>query len=195
MPERFRILRTGYGAGKRKYQASGLLRAMLLEYEAMDPPEERAENTSADTVCVLETNIDDCSGEAMSFVMDELLKAGALDVCWTPIYMKKNRPAYQLTVICPPLLQTTMERLIFLHTTSIGIRHRLCGRTRLDRKIIALETPWGMADVKCCTYGQECYFYPENDSVVALARQHGMSFQAMYRSIQQYAEETGTGEK
>lgn len=177
LPGEFKILRTGLGAGKRSYQTAGVLRAMLIEETGTD----------RDQVLMIETNMDDCSGEALGFVMEELLSAGALDVFYTPIYMKKHRPAYQLNVICAPEKRPDMEALIFRHTTTIGVRVHALERTKLPRKIISLETPWGMADVKCCQFNDEIYFYPESDSIMQLALENHASFTEMYHEVKKYA--------
>ena len=180
LPKEFRIRRIGFGAGKRDYAATGLLRAMLLQPLSKD---------THDTILSLETNVDDCSGEALSYTMQLLLDAGALDAFCIPIYMKKNRPACLLKVLCNPEQRAEMESIIFRNTTTIGIRIQEMQRTKLPRKIFALETPWGMADVKCCTYGKDTYYYPENDSVSRLAKQNGTGFTEMYNMIQAYARE------
>ena len=180
LPKEFRIRRIGFGAGKRDYAATGLLRAMLLQPLSKD---------THDTILSLETNVDDCSGEALFYTMQLLLDAGALDAFCIPIYMKKNRPACLLKVLCNPEQRAEMESIIFRNTTTIGIRIQEMQRTKLPRKIFALETPWGMADVKCCTYGNDTYYYPENDSVSRLAKQNGTGFTKMYNMIQAYARE------
>lgn len=180
LPKEFRIRRIGFGAGKRDYAATGLLRAMLLQPLSKD---------THDTILSLETNVDDCSGEALSYTMQLLLDAGALDAFCIPIYMKKNRPACLLKVLCNQEQRAEMESIIFRNTTTIGIRIQEMQRTKLPRKIFALETPWGMADVKCCTYGNDTYYYPENDSVSRLAKQNGTGFTEMYNMIQAYARE------
>ena len=180
LPKEFRIRRIGFGAGKRDYAATGLLRAMLLQPLSKD---------THDTILSLETNVDDCSGEALSYTMQLLLDAGALDAFCIPIYIKKNRPACLLKVLCNPEQRAEMESIIFRNTTTIGIRIQEMQRTKLPRKIFALETPWGMADVKCCTYGNDTYYYPENDSVSRLAKQNGTGFTEMYNMIQAYARE------
>lgn len=180
LPKEFRIRRIGFGAGKRDYAATGLLRAMLLQPLSKD---------THDTILSLETNVDDCSGEALSYTMQLLLDAGALDAFCIPIYMKKNRPACLLKVLCNPEQRAEMESIIFRNTTTIGIRIQEMQRTKLPRKIFALETPLGMADVKCCTYGNDTYYYPENDSVSRLAKQNGTGFTEMYNMIQAYARE------
>ena len=180
LPKEFRIRRIGFGAGKRDYAATGLLRAMLLQPLSKD---------THDTILSLETNVDDCSGEALSYTMQLLLDAGALDAFCIPIYMKKNRPACLLKVLCNPEQRAEMESIIFRNTTPIGLRIQEMQRPNLPRNIFALETPWGMADVKCCTYGNDTYYYPENDSVSRLAKQNGTGFTEMYNMIQAYARE------
>lgn len=180
LPEKFQIKKLGFGAGKRDYASTGLLRAMLIE-----PAKEELH----DTIWTLETNIDDCTGEALSFTLQQLLEHGALDAFCIPIYMKKNRPAYLLKAICSAEKRKELESIIFHNTTTIGIRVQEMQRTKLERKILAVETPWGMADVKCCTNEDETYYYPENDSVSQLAKQTGIGFPEMYNMIQAYIRE------
>ena len=120
LPEIFEIQKIGIGAGKRQYECPGILRAMIIsesteqakgrdkakaQTEEFKNPEIRnnpkAENQETkDTIIKMETNIDDCSGEVLGFVMERLMKAGARDVHYVPVFMKKNRPAWVLNVIC-----------------------------------------------------------------------------------------------
>ena len=95
LPENFEIEKIGIGAGKRTYECPGILRAMLIRNTDSDQSSD-----DKDVIYKLETNIDDCSGEVLGFVMERLFEAGARDVHYTPVYMKKNRPAWLLTVIC-----------------------------------------------------------------------------------------------
>ncbi len=205
LPAEFRIRKIGLGAGKRDYATAGVLRAMLLEPQCTADDKAPASQTkpdnlsddltetargnddSADTILSLESNIDDCTGEALSFTMQELLAHGALDVFYVPIYMKKNRPAYLLRVLCRADQRTALESIIFKNTTTIGIRVQEMQRTKLPRQVVSLETPWGRADVKYCTHNDETYCYPENDSVSALARKNRIGFPEMYHQIQEYA--------
>lgn len=180
LPETFQIQKIGFGAGKRDYEATGLLRAMLLTDTVLE---------NQDTVLTLETNIDDCSGEALSFTLQQLMEAGALDAFYAPIFMKKGRPAYLLKVICTAKNRARLESIIFRNTTTIGIRIQEVQRTKLVRRIIAVETPWGMADIKCCTHGGDTYYYPENDSVRQLALLQEIGFPEMYNMIQSYVRE------
>ncbi len=179
LPERFRIVEMGLGAGKRDYAASGVLRAMLIEPEL-------AENR--DEIIKLETNIDDSTGESLGIVMEILMEEGALDTYFTPVYMKKHRPAYVLNVLCTKEDKDRLEDIIFRNTTTIGIREIACGRKILPRKIMSVETPWGMADVKLCRIGDDTVIYPEADSVLRLCKASGIGYPEMYHRIKTYAD-------
>ena len=114
LPPSFVIKKAGLGAGKRAYtDRSGILRVFLIQGE---------ENEGRDKVVKLETDIDDCSGEVLGYVMKKLFKVGAKDVHYAPIFMKKNRPAWELTVICGEDKAEELEQIIFTETTTIGIR-------------------------------------------------------------------------
>lgn len=179
LPDRFVIRKTGMGAGKRTYDRPSLLRAMLIE------PTER----KTDTIYRLETNIDDSSGESLGYVMECLFAAGARDVHYTPVFMKKNRPAYQLNVICGREDVPKMEAIIFRETTTIGIRKIAMERTVLERKLMKVKTALGEAEVKVCTLPDgEIRYYPEYESAVKLAGAHGISYQQAFSCILREAE-------
>ncbi len=169
LPEEFAIVKTGIGAGKRNYERPSLLRAMLVEC---------MEKEGADEICKLETNIDDCTGEILAYTMNRLLENGARDVYYTPVYMKKNRPAYQLTVICDEARREELERLIFQETTTIGIRRIRMERTVLEREITSVMLPSGEVRVKKCRLpdGKE-KSYPEYEDAAKLAREKGVALQ------------------
>lgn len=172
LPQTCRIVKIGMGAGKREYEGTGVLRAMLLESGSAE---------SADTVWRLESNLDDCSGEVLGFVMDELFAAGARDVYYTPIYMKKNRPAVQINIICREADIEKLQNVLFCNTTTIGVRRCRMERTVLPREIQKIDTPYGKVQVKVCQIGEEVRAYPEYDSVVELCKTHNMSFQEAWR--------------
>lgn len=178
LPERFTIQKIGLGAGKRQYERPSILRAMLIE----EPSEK------SDEICRLETNIDDCTGEMLGYVMERLFEAGARDVHYTPVFMKKNRPAWQLNVICDPKDRERMEEIIFAETTTIGIRRINMQRTVLKRESSSVSTPFGEAAVKVCRLADGKRFYPEYDSVRALAQKSGRSFQEIYELVRREAE-------
>lgn len=178
MPEKFTIEKIGIGAGKRQYERPGILRAMLF----------REEDTEKDVICKLETNIDDSSGEMLGRVMELLFAAGARDVHYMPVLMKKNRPAWQLNVICKEEEREKLEQIIFRETTTIGIRRSLMERTVLKRQQAVVRTPLGEAKVKICQVGNEKRCYPEYDSVVRLSEESGMPYPEVYRMILEHKE-------
>lgn len=176
LPDRFTIEKTGLGAGKRQYACPGFLRAMIIRPE---------DNSEKDRIYRLETDIDDCTGETLGLTMDKLFAAGAREVHYTPVYMKKNRPAYELIVICTEEKIRKMEEVIFRETTTIGVRRIPMERTVLKRRQQNIQTPFGEAEAKICTLpdGREVC-YPEYESVQSLAAEAGLGFQEMYRQIQ-----------
>jgi len=172
LPQQFRVLAQGIGAGKRSYEKASMLRAMLVEDASVQQ----------DVIYKLESNIDDCAGEAFGYVMDRLFEAGARDVYFTPIYMKKNRPSYQLNVICKEQDIPKLEQIIFHETTTIGIRRVKMERTVLEREECIQNTSFGMLAVKRC--GDRAY--PEYESLVSVCRESGISYQEAYNIV--YAE-------
>lgn len=185
LPENFQIERIGIGAGKRTYDCPGILRAMLIRDTKckFGTDQSGADQSGADkdAICKLETNIDDCSGEVLGFVMERLLEAGARDVHYTPVYMKKNRPAWLLTVICTEEDIPGMEALIFAETTSIGIRRIKMERTILPRRKETVRIPFGEVEVKVCGLGDGQKYYPEYESLVKLCRKTGISYARAYQ--------------
>lgn len=176
MPE-MNVRKIGWGAGTKDLEIPNLLKVSLGEYVESDVDFTDKE----DPVMVLETNLDDCTGEHLGYVMERLFEQGALDVFFTPIFMKKNRPAYRMTVICTPVDMRKMEELIFRHTTTIGLRKRLENRTVLPRKKDVLHTKYGELEVKIAAVGAEERIYPEYESAKKLATQHGVPLNEIYR--------------
>ncbi len=174
LPETFTIKKTGLGGGKRAYEKPSILRAYLID-----------EDTGAkeEGLYKLETNIDDSTGEALGFVMDELFKAGALDVHYVPCIMKKNRPAYILYVLCKENNISNLENIIYNHTTTIGIRRFRFERSILPRHIIEVNSPYGPAKVKVTEVNNQKRYYPEYESVAKLTRETGKAFNDVFREI------------
>lgn len=179
LPEDFTMLKTGIGAGKRQYHCPGILRAMLIR--------ETTDLQIKDIIWKLETDMDDCGGEMMGHVMNLLMANGAREVHYTPIYTKKNRPAYTLTVICKESEREKLENLIFSETTTIGIRRVEMERTILQREIQKKDTPVGTAIVKACTLPDgNIRYYPEYENVAELAERNQLSFRETYDRIRSY---------
>ena len=136
-----------------------------------------------DSIIKMETNIDDCSGEVLGFVMERLLKAGARDVHYVPAFMKKNRPAWVLNVICKEEDMEKLQNIIFEETTTIGIRYTRMERAILQREQRIVQTPWGEAQVKVCTLNGKEQFYPEYESVAELSRANEIPFAEIYQYL------------
>lgn len=174
LPKSFTIEKIGTGAGKRNYKRPSLLRAMIIKETVVEK----------DYIYKLESNIDDCTGEMLGFTMERLLKAGARDVHYNSVFMKKNRPAYQLNVVCSEEDIEKLEKIIFEETTTIGIRRIKMERTVLKRRIEKVKTSLGDADVKICDLENGKRVYPEYESVASICREKNLPFQEVYRMIQ-----------
>lgn len=171
----YKINRMGMGAGKRQYARPSFLRAMLIT-------ENKASDTQ-DEIVQLEANIDDSTPEVLGYAMDRLLEAGALDVSYSPIFMKKNRPGYLLRVLCKENLREVLEAIIFRETTTIGIRRLTLQRTLLKRDITTVQTPYGEVEVKVCTAPEgEKLYYPEFESIKTLALKENVPFKLIFNA-------------
>ncbi len=147
-----------------------------------DPRRERANETN--TELVIECNIDDMPGTTLGDTMTRLFEAGALDVWFTPIQMKKNRPAVQLSVLGRIDDQDRLLDLIFTHTTTLGVRLRPTNRVTLDRRIDTVETPHGPLRIKRATWqGREVNARPEPDDLAALSREAGIPIKDLDKEI------------
>lgn len=169
VPASFTIDRIGLGAGKRESERSGILRAMLI-----------TPRSSEDTIVKLECNVDDCTGEALGFAAERLMREGARDAHYTPVFMKKGRPAYQLTVVCRESDRQRMERIVFEETSTVGIRRVAMDRTVMDRRIDEVDTPIGRVQVKVCTIDGIEKSHPEYESLAAICREKGIPFRDAY---------------
>lgn len=179
LPEDFTVEKIGIGAGKRQYECPGILRAMLIR-ESGEKASGNDACTEIDTIIKLESNIDDCTGETLGYVMELLYEAGAREANYMPVFMKKNRPAWLLTVLCKKEQVSAMEQIIFRETTTIGIRRQEMERTILKREKRTVTTPLGNVEVKVCTFGGQEYYYPEYESVKKLCEKTGISYKEVY---------------
>lgn len=178
LPEKFSISKIGIGAGKRNYEKPSILRAMIIDDISNKYDECNIEKD--DYIYKLESNIDDCTGEALGFVMERLFEAKARDVYYTPVFMKKNRPAYKISVICKKEDIENIEEIIFKETTTIGIRKQRVERTVLKREITKVKTSLGKVQVKVCELANEKRIYPEYSSIVEICKSTGLSYQEVY---------------
>ncbi len=183
LPKDFILKSVGMGAGKRDYGVANIERAMVIETVEKINSKKQDSPVLHDKIIKLETNIDDSTGEALGFVMEELFASGALDVQYLPCFMKKNRPAWLLVALCKVEDAAKMEKIIFTHTTTIGIRRTEMERTCLERSSRSVEVFGEKAEVKVVNVYGEKRFYPEYESVSRISRKSGKPFGEVYKKI------------
>ena len=166
------IEKIGWGAGYKELKIPNVLKVYYGEMEKTN-----------ENFVVMETNIDDCTGEILGYTQELLLKNGALDVFYTPVFMKKNRPAYKLTVACRKEDIYKLQNIIFKETTTIGIRYRCECRTELIRDIIEIDTKYGKLQAKKVMNNGETYIYPEYESMRQLAEKNNITLKELYKLI------------
>ncbi|MCU0719331.1 MAG: nickel pincer cofactor biosynthesis protein LarC [Pirellula sp.] len=166
------VSRIGYGAGQREVTDRPNLLRVMIGHSVEEP---MPANEASDNVVVLETNLDDISGEQIGFAVETLWGMGALDVFTTAIQMKKNRPGVLLSVICRREQRLEMERAIFEHTGTLGVRSRRQARTILPRAKIEIDTPWGLVSGKVSRLPSGAVdFSPEYEDCQAIAKENGL---------------------
>jgi pyridinium-3,5-bisthiocarboxylic acid mononucleotide nickel chelatase len=159
-----RVKKIGYGAGTRDFEDTpNVLRVLIGEADSTAPVR---------SVVVVEAEIDDMSPQIFGVLMDRLLAEGALDVFYTAIQMKKNRPGTLLTLIAAPEARERLTSTIFRETTTIGVRYREMARECLDREMVAVTTPFGEVRMKVARRGGEVLnASPEFEDCARLARE------------------------
>jgi uncharacterized protein (TIGR00299 family) protein len=181
-----RLVGVGSGAGTRDIPGRpNILRLFLGDTDA-------AARTR--TMLLVETNIDDMPGEAFGYVQERLLAAGAADVWFTPIQMKKNRPAVMLSVLCRPELEAAIVALLLSESTTLGMRVQEVRRHEADRDVVHFTSSLGLAAVKVKRLpGQAPRIAPEYDDCRALALSHGLPLAEVYAIVAREAQaELGT---
>jgi pyridinium-3,5-bisthiocarboxylic acid mononucleotide nickel chelatase len=158
----------GFGAGTKEFPTQANVLRVLIG--------EQTYATEATTVSVLETNIDDATPQVLGYAMERLLASGALDVTLTPILMKKNRPATQLSVIATPETQEHLAAILFAETPTLGLRVYRAERRILVRHVASVETPYGAVRVK---YSDSGSFNPEYDDCHKAAQDHQVPLRAV----------------
>ena len=136
-----------------------------------------------DHVTRLETNLDDLSPELTGAVMEKLFAAGALDVWFTPIQMKKNRPAVQLSVLCDDAHTASLADIIFAETSAFGLRTEKITRLKLERRFETVATEFGEVTIKLGVKGgRVVQIAPEFESCRALSEKGGQPLKAIYQA-------------
>lgn len=178
-PPPMQIQAIGLGAGSRNLAIPNILRLWIGEKSFVGK-----ENLTNDreAICVLETQIDDLSPQAIGYVFDALFAAGALDVFTAPIVMKKSRLGVLLTAICHPEFQDACEAVIFRETTTLGIRRSTQQRTILHREIETVQTEYGEVQIKVAKSGQMITnVQPEYEDCASIARVKNISWREVHR--------------
>jgi uncharacterized protein (DUF111 family) len=141
---------------------------------------------ATDLVVRLETNLDDLSPEIAGAVMDRLFAAGALDVFFTPVHMKKNRPGVQLTALCEEERVDALTDIIFTETSAFGLRMEKIARLKLPRIFVTAITPFGDVTMKLgMKDGRVIQAAPEYESCRAASEKSGQPLQVIYEAARQ----------
>ena len=172
-----RVEKIGYGCGKKDFERANCVRAMLGE-------------SAEDREQVLELccNLDDMTPEAVAFAMERLFDAGALDVYTTPVGMKKNRPGILLTCMCREQRRDEMLHLLFLHTTTLGVRESLCARYTLERGTETVEMAQGPVRIKTATGWGIVREKMEYEDLAAIARRENLSLEQVSELVKKQRE-------
>lgn len=169
------IEKVGYGAGKREIGRFNALRCVLGTLAD--------ELKKGDEVYVLETNIDDMNPELLGYVMEVLLERGALEVFYTPIYMKKNRPAVVLTVLTNEEMQDELSKIILRETSTLGIRKTICKRQTLNREEKSVMTKYGEIKVKISLAEGLKKVSPEYEDCKRVAKERNIPLWKVYDEV------------
>ena len=175
-----KIQKTGYGAGSHVIPShANLLRMIVGE----------AEGKGSDKVVLVETNIDDMNPEFYDHVMEQLFSVGALDVFYTSVMMKKNRPAVKISVLVPPVKREAVSHVLLTETSTFGIRYSEMDRFVLDRHTIEVQTPYGKVTVKVGSMaGQMMHFSPEYENCRQIAQKKKIPVKTVYDTALRLAE-------
>ena len=171
------IQEIGYGAGQRDLDHQANVLRLLLGETASNSNDSLGED-----VCLLETNLDDISGEMIGYCCERLWEAGSLDVFTTAIGMKKNRPGVKLSVLCHASDIDQIEAIIFAETTTLGVRRQAVQRRVLARRPHIVETRWGPVEGKI--HGDSLRFAPEFESCRRVAQTHKVPLHTVYEDAQ-----------
>jgi hypothetical protein len=172
-----KVAKTGYGAGNKQFATwPNVVRVWLGEETA---------GVSDDGLVLLETNIDDMNPQIYGYLMEKLFTEKAADVWFTPIQMKKNRPAIMLSVLAPAALETKLTEIIMRETSTLGIRSRPVSRHMAQREIIEIDSSLGRAKAKIKRFGQDIIAVsPEYDDCRRLALEHNLPLHEVSRVVE-----------
>ena len=173
------IEKIGYGAGDKDFKEQGNVLRLLVG-ESSDVA---SGNTLTDKIDVLETNLDDVTGEVIAHCSSRLMTAGALDVYTAAIQMKKGRPATKLTVLCESARRAELEQILFQETGTLGIRRWTATRSKLPREAHSVETSFGSVAGKVAELPDGTRrFTPEFDACQQIASAKNVAIDAIYEA-------------
>jgi uncharacterized protein (TIGR00299 family) protein len=165
------VERIGYGLGKKTYEIPNVLRVVLFN----------SKKKIADDVVEIETNIDDMTAEQLGNAVDMLFAEGALDVFFTPVFMKKNRPGTKLTILCHPEKEKGIVDAVLRHTSTFGVRMSRRSRSILDRELMEVDTEFGSIRCKIGKLeGRILKYSPEYEDCRAAALEYGRPITEVY---------------
>lgn len=171
------VERIGYGAGTKDMEHPNVIRAVLFR---------ESEPAGDERVVVIETQVDDMSGERLGYAMERLFASGALDVYYTPVFMKKNRPGVLLTVLCLPGDKTACEDLLLTETSTFGVRSYEAERRILSRSWVEVKSRYGVVKVKQAHLGARLVkSAPEYEDAARAAREFEVALEDVYREVLQ----------
>jgi len=170
------VQNVGYGVGSRELPDRPNLLRIIIGHEEHE--------NQTDTVVVLETNLDDMRPEGLGYLMERLFHAGALDVVFAPVHMKKNRPGVQVQVIGRPDRKNALMEIMVQETTTLGIRFRYSQRMVLERNQEEVESPWGRISVKRVIQGESTRLVPEYDVCREIALKNHIPLRDVYQWIE-----------
>lgn len=179
------IDKVGYGAGTKNLPERANILRVITGHSTHN-----ADPIKVETLTILACNIDDANPEWLGILPETMLQAGALDVWMTPTFMKKNRPATCVEVLCRPEKTHQLRDLLFRHTTTLGIREQTIIRSALPRYFETVDTPFGSVQVKFTTLPDGTKkFAPEHEDCATRAREHDVSVREVWLSAIQAIEE------
>ncbi|WP_295040921.1 nickel pincer cofactor biosynthesis protein LarC [uncultured Fibrobacter sp.] len=189
LPAGYKILKSGVGLGKRDFGRANFLRAQIIEDCASDKCGDATSTTTGCTpadcnVFQIEANIDDSTPEELGYAMDKLFEAGARDVHFIPCYMKKNRMGTLLCALADSEHLAAVERAIFLHTSTVGVRRFPVERTCMARSTFEVETEFGKVRVKKSVLGDIEKIKPEFDDLKACADKAGVPIREIQKAVE-----------
>lgn len=174
------IHKTGYGIGHKVTESPNLLRVYVGETDSVKNSDKQKESEA----CMIECNIDDMNPEWYDFIMEKLFDQGVQDVFFTPLMMKKNRPAIKISVLCNPDQMNKVKELLFTETTTLGLRSYKVNKTALERKLSKLSTDYGEVTIKSSYYQNKLlHSKPEYEDCKRIAKERNIPIREVLKHI------------